>query len=61
MRTADDLNAEDEPYVIRPSGRQARFVRVTATRLWKRLEDYVFALGELEVISGGINRARRPT
>jgi Protein of unknown function (DUF1553)/Protein of unknown function (DUF1549)/Planctomycete cytochrome C len=49
---------EDEPFVIRPSGRAARYVRITATRLWKRLDDYVFALGELEVISGGVNRAR---
>ncbi len=32
---------------------------MTATRLWKRLEDYVFALGEIEVISGGVDRARR--
>jgi mono/diheme cytochrome c family protein len=54
----DHQSAEDEPYVIRPTGRRARFVRVTATRLWKRLDDYVFALGELEVISGGRNRAR---
>jgi hypothetical protein len=47
----------DEPYVIRPGGQRARYVRVTATRLWKRLEDYVFALGELEVVSAGVNRA----
>ncbi len=32
---------------------------MTATRLWKRLNDYVFALGELEVISNGVNRALR--
>ena len=57
----DHLNAADEPYVIRPAARKARFVRVTATRLWKRLDDYVFALGELEVISGGVNRARTAT
>ena len=54
----DNQKPEDEPYVIRPSGSAARFVRVTATRLWKRHDDYVFALGELEVISGGVNRAR---
>jgi len=54
----DHQNAPDEPYVIRPEHRSARFVRVTATRLWKRLEDYVFALGEIEVISSGVNRAR---
>ncbi len=56
-----DLTAQDEAFVIRPSSRKARFLRVTATRLWKRLEDYVFALGEIEVISGGINRARTAT
>ncbi len=59
--TAGPRNAKDDPYVIRPAGRAARFVRVTATRLWKRLEDYVFALGEIEVISGGLNRARAAT
>jgi Protein of unknown function (DUF1553)/Protein of unknown function (DUF1549)/Planctomycete cytochrome C len=53
-----DQKPDDEPYLIRPSGRTARFVRVTATRLWKRLDDYVFALGELEVVSAGVNRAR---
>jgi len=55
----DHLNVEDEPYVIRPRGRSARFIRVTATRLWKRHNDYVFALGELEVISKGVNQALR--
>ncbi|MGO9914980.1 MAG: DUF1553 domain-containing protein [Isosphaeraceae bacterium] len=55
----DHLGYEDEPYVIRPGARMARYVRVTATRLWKRLDDYVFALAELEVISGSVNRARK--
>ena len=54
----DHQEADDEPYVIRPSGQAARFVRVTATRLWKRHDDYVFALGEIEVISARVNRAR---
>jgi hypothetical protein len=57
----DHLGHDDEPYVIRPGGRSARFVRITATRLWKRLDDYVLALAELEVISGGVNRALRAT
>ncbi len=48
----------DDPYVIAEGGRTARFVRVTATRLWKRSNDYVFALSELEVISQGENAAR---
>jgi mono/diheme cytochrome c family protein len=53
----DRVTLDDEPYVVRPQGRPSRFVRVTATRLWKRHDDYVFALGELEVISAGANRA----
>ncbi|MHB1557264.1 MAG: DUF1553 domain-containing protein [Isosphaeraceae bacterium] len=56
--TPDSEPAPDEPYVVRPAGRSARYVRVTATRLWKRTGDYVFALGELEVISNGRNLAR---
>ena len=28
----------DEPFVVRPKGVRARYVRVTATRLWKRTE-----------------------
>ncbi len=51
-------NVEDEPYLIPAGGRSARFVRVTATRLWKRSNDYVFALSELEVVSRGENAAR---
>ena len=54
----DRATTQDEPFVIKPAPRKARFVRVTATRLWKRLEDFVFALAEVEVISGGANRAR---
>ncbi len=41
----DHLNVEDEPYVIRPRGRSARFVRVTATRLWKRLSGLCLRAG----------------
>ncbi len=54
----DAPNVVDEPYVLRPAGRSARFIRVTASRLWKRSNDYVFALSELEVISRGENVAR---
>jgi len=39
----------------------ARFVRVTALRLWERTGDYVFALAELEVLSSGENLARGTT
>ncbi len=58
VETPDSEPAPDEPYVVHPAGRSARYVRVTATRLWKRTGDYVFALGELEVISNGRNLAR---
>jgi mono/diheme cytochrome c family protein len=54
----DGESVEDEPYIVRSDGRAARYVRVTATRLWKRTDDYVFALAELEIISGGENVAR---
>jgi mono/diheme cytochrome c family protein len=37
---------------------KARYVRVTATKLWNRTNDYVFALGELQVLSHGLNIAR---
>jgi len=54
----DFANPGDGPVVFRPAGIGARYVRVTATRLWKRTGDYVFALAEMEVDSGGKNVAR---
>jgi signal transduction histidine kinase len=36
---------------------RARFIRVTATKLWERSNDYIFALAELEAYSGGKNVA----
>jgi hypothetical protein len=38
-------------------GTAGRYVRVTATQLWKRTGDWIFALGELVVLSGGKNVA----
>ncbi len=49
--------ANDDPVVIRPRGQSGRYVRITATRLWERTKDYVFALSELEVLSRGKNVA----
>jgi hypothetical protein len=40
------------------TGRMARHVRITATKLWERSNDYAFALGEVMIISGGRNVAR---
>jgi hypothetical protein len=54
---ADYPNPGDTPFVLRPAGRRARFVRVTATKLWPRTNDYVFALAELRVEAGGRNVA----
>jgi hypothetical protein len=42
-------------------GSKARYLRVTATKLWERTRDYVFALGELQVLSEGTNVARGAT
>lgn len=50
---ADFASPGDNPVAISGRGALARFVRVTANRLWERTHDYVFALAELEVESGG--------
>ena len=50
-------STDDEPYAIRFEPINGRYVRVTADRLWKRTNDYVFALSELEVIANGVNIA----
>jgi hypothetical protein len=51
-------NPGDRPVFIAAGGKAARYVRVTATRLWKRTGDYVFALAELQALAGGANVAR---
>jgi mono/diheme cytochrome c family protein len=53
----DFPNPGDTPVRLRLEGKKARYIRVTALRLWKRLEDYCFALAELQAISGGKNVA----
>lgn len=35
----------------------ARYLRITATELWKRRDDFVFALAEVQAMSGGTNVA----
>jgi mono/diheme cytochrome c family protein len=58
--TADFANPGDVPFALSLDGKRARFVRVTATRLWERHKgqnDFVFALGELQVYAGGRNVA----
>jgi hypothetical protein len=55
--STDYKNAGDTPVSFPVSGKQGRFVRVTATRLWERMSDYVFALSELQVTVDGTNAA----
>lgn len=52
-RSREDLaNPGIEPVPISGDGKQARFVRVVATKLAERKDDYIFALGELRVFGG---------
>lgn len=58
---ADVPNPRELPLVVSAGGRAARFVRVTVTKPRPRREDWVVALGELIVLSGGRNvAAARP-
>ncbi|WZO98393.1 PSD1 and planctomycete cytochrome C domain-containing protein [Isosphaeraceae bacterium EP7] len=60
--SSEDVPNPGERVVAVPGGgRRGRFVRVTAVRLWERTADYVFALGELEVIADGRNVAAGAT
>ncbi len=53
---SDFANPGDEPVVV-PVKHRRRYIRVTATRLWPRTNDFVFALAELQAISHGKNVA----
>ncbi len=57
--TADGVRAPgDIPWLITPpAGTSARYVRVTALKLWERTSDFIFALSEVAVTSGGENIA----
>ncbi len=57
--TAHDFsNPGDNPVPLPTMGIKSRYIRVTATKLWERSGDYVFALGELQVIGEGKNLAQ---
>ncbi len=59
---ADVTSPGNTPWVVTlPEGVSARYVRVTAEKLWERTHDFIFALSELAVISGGENVARGAT
>jgi hypothetical protein len=53
----DFPNPGDVPVVVSAADKKGRYVRVTAQRLWPRSNDYIFALAELQVDSGGKNVA----
>jgi mono/diheme cytochrome c family protein len=56
--SADVANPKLAPRGVAVEGRTARYVRVTATRLAPRQNDYIFALAELEVFdAAGANVA----
>ncbi|MEO6434776.1 MAG: DUF1553 domain-containing protein, partial [Tepidisphaeraceae bacterium] len=47
----------DAPFRITTPGKHARYIRVTANKLFERTNDWIFALAELAVFSGGRNVA----
>lgn len=53
----DFVNPAENPVVMPVHDVRARFIRMTATKLWERTNDYIFALAELEAYSGGKNVA----
>ncbi len=55
--TADFPHPGDKPYRIAGAGTTGRYVRVTASKLWKRTDDWIFAIAELLVFSGSENVA----
>src|SRR5205085_10827568 len=54
---ADFKHRGDEAFSVSVKGKPARFIRVTATRLWEINGDYLFALSEIQAIAGGTNSA----
>ncbi|MEY2428500.1 MAG: hypothetical protein QOJ40_1385, partial [Verrucomicrobiota bacterium] len=55
--SADFVHQGDDPVSIPGKERQARCVRITATRLAEGARDYVFALAEIQIMVGGTNAA----
>ena len=59
---ADFPNRGVTPYAIDAKGQSARFIRITATKLATRTADFIFALGEAQVLSPeGMNIAMGST
>ncbi len=57
-RAIDFENPADFPVTLPGNGATARYVRVTATKLYDRVQRPSFALAELQVWSGSVNLAR---
>ncbi len=57
-RAIDFENPADFPVALPGNGTAARYVRVTATKLYDRVQRPSFALAELQVWSGSVNLAR---
>ncbi|NOS69692.1 MAG: DUF1553 domain-containing protein [Verrucomicrobia bacterium] len=55
--SVDFKNPGDNAVSFSSQNKRARYVRVSATKLWERTSDYVFALAELQVLVGGTNIA----
>jgi hypothetical protein len=51
---ADQPNPKTREAVVDVGGAPVRFIRVTATRLAPRRNDFIFALGELEAVGGDL-------
>ena len=59
----DQTNPRTAPITIPTEGRGFRFVRLTATKLAERKDDYILALAEIEVIAAAdaVNLAKAAT
>ena len=60
--SGDALNPGINPLIVEGQGHTARYVRITATRLWKQTKrfnprPYCFGLNQLQVFAGGRNVA----
>jgi signal transduction histidine kinase len=55
--SADFPNPGDTPVAFPTPGLRAQAIRITATSLWERSADFVFALAELQAFVGGQNIA----
>ena len=53
----DFTNPGDTPVALPTPGLQTRIIRITATKLWERSGDYVFALAEIQAMARGKNLA----